>query len=143
MVIFVNLEHLHHAIKEKILREIETEFFPNDNNITNYYRIIYQDNSTGVYEMANSEIEYNTIKGIELDEEAYRLKDINLRLKEILVRLAVPDYVVIKDSNSPDNLTFLERSKVESKGVLHCRHCGMEFEDEIQLGNHLRIHFII
>jgi len=143
MVIFVNLEHVHHGIKMKILREIETEFFPNDNNITNYYRIIYQDNSTEKDEKVNSEIEDDTIKGIELDEEVRRLKDIDLILKEILVRLAVPDYVVTRDSDSLDNITFLERTKGESKGILNCRHCGMEFEDEIQLGTHLRIHFII
>ena len=30
----------------------------------------------------------------------------------------------------------------ESAGMVHCRHYGMEFQDEIHLGNHFRMHFL-
>jgi hypothetical protein len=143
MVIFINLEHLPFETKMKVLREIEIEFFPNDNNRTDYYRIIYHDNSTENDDKRNSEKRNDMIKGIEIEEQIDMINEIKLKLKEILVRLAIADFVVTKDSNSYESLTFLERSNAESKGILHCRHCGMEFEDEMQLGNHLRIHFII
>lgn len=120
------------------------EFFPNDNKKTNYYRIIYKDNSAADNDDHRySELEYNMIKGVEIDEEPDKQNQLGLKLKEILVRLAITDYVVTKDPRSIANLIFLDRSNVESQGTLHCRHCGMEFEDEMQLGNHLRIHYMI
>src|SRR5690242_11694459 len=130
MVVFLNLEHLQNRIKKEILREIEIEFFPTDNHKTNYYRIIYNDNTIRYNKKGISEIEYDNIKGIEIDEKPDRLNEIKLILKEILVRLAITDYVVSKDYDTFENLTFLERSNAEAKGILHCRHCGMEFEDE-------------
>ena len=30
----------------------------------------------------------------------------------------------------------------ESAGMVHCRHYGMEFQDEIHLGNHFRMYFL-
>ena len=38
--IFINLEHIESRIKTIIIREIESEFFPNDNNQTNYFLLI-------------------------------------------------------------------------------------------------------
>jgi hypothetical protein len=127
----------------KILREIEIEYFPNDNNKTNYYKIVHDNISTANKDKIGSEMGYETIKGVTIEERPDMLNDIKLKLKEILVRLAITDYVVSRDSNSFESLTFLQRSNAETKGILHCRHCGMEFEDEMQLGNHLRIHYII
>lgn len=143
MAVFLNLQHLQNGIKEKILKEIEIEFFPADNDKTNYFRIMYHDDASRNHNEGNSEMEIDNIKGIELDEKSNRLNEIKLKLKEILIRLGITDYVVTIDSDTFESLIFLERSILETKGVLLCRHCGMEFEDEIQLGNHLRIHFII
>lgn len=126
-----------------IVKEIETEFFPNDNNKTNYYKLVYKNKPTEEQTRNMSDLESDTIIGIQLDEDVSHLDRLSVKLKEILTRTAVTDYVVTKDPNNSESLIFIERSKLESVGILHCRHCGMEFEDEIQLGNHLRVHFMI
>lgn len=143
MSIFVNLEYVNKEIKLNIIKELETEFFPNDNNKTNYYKLVYKNKPSEEQTHSTSDLESDIIMGIQLDEDVSHLDRLRLKLKEILTRTAVTEYVVTKDPNNSESLIFIERSKLESVGILHCRHCGMEFEDEIQLGNHLRVHFII
>jgi hypothetical protein len=42
-----------------------------------------------------------------------------------------------------DTILIMKRTEGESIGIFHCRHCAIEFDDEIQLSSHLRLHFFI
>lgn len=143
MSIFINLEHITPQIKMKILREIESDFFPNDNDKTNYYRLIYNSSSIREETHQSPSNDPELVKGVELLEESINIDLIKTKLKEMLTRISEPGYVVTTDDSSAQTIVFLDRTKAESIGILHCRHCGMEFEDEMQLGNHLRVHYNI
>lgn len=54
----------------------------------------------------------------------------------------IDDYVVIQDAKEKNNIVILRRHHGEQLGIYHCRHCRMEFENEIQLGAHQRLHFL-
>lgn len=138
--IFINLEHIESRIKTIIIREMESEFFPNDNDQTNYFQLIRIEQSFDNNHNNNIPEE---IRGILLDERNEKLDSIKQKVKNILIANAINDYLVMSNSQVPTELIVLERSKAESLGEVNCRHCGMEFEDQIQLGNHLRIHYLI
>ena len=51
--------------------------------------------------------------------------------------------MVIQDAEEEDKIVILKREHSEQLGVYHCRHCGMAFENQIQLSAHLRMHYFI
>lgn len=64
-------------------------------------------------------------------------------LKDILIKNKIRDFVSVLDPSTKDTIKILERTSVENSGSYHCIHCGMEFEDEIELSVHHRIHYVI
>ncbi|MGB7953360.1 MAG: hypothetical protein WCF23_05215 [Candidatus Nitrosopolaris sp.] len=78
-----------------------------------------------------------------LDDDKSHLKKIERMIKDILIKRRIDDYVVIQDAKEKNNIVILKRHHGEQLGIYHCRHCGMEFENEIQLSAHQRLHFFI
>ena len=143
MTIFLNLERVNRTVIDKIIKELESEFFPNDNNQTKYFKVVYNEANSMGENNALKEDNKAAIKGIQLDEKGEEINFIKQKVKDILINLAVDNYVVTLNPHCSSELVVLKRSDLETDGELHCRHCGMEFEDQIQLGNHLRIHYMI
>ena len=143
MTIFLNLERVNRTVIDKIIKELESEFFPNDNNQTKYFKVVYNDANSMGQNNALKEDNKAAIKGIQLDEKSEEINFIKQKVKDILINLAIDNYVVTLNPHCSSELVVLKRSELETDGELHCRHCGMEFEDQIQLGNHLRIHYMI
>jgi hypothetical protein len=77
------------------------------------------------------------------EEKEIDLQKIQDIIKEILINRAVRDLIVVVDPSEKEKLVVIKRSHGEYLGLYHCRHCGMEFDDEVQLSNHFRIHFFI
>jgi mRNA-degrading endonuclease RelE of RelBE toxin-antitoxin system len=65
------------------------------------------------------------------------------RLKDTLIKNKIGDYVVMVDLEDQKRIIILKKEHAKTLGVHHCPHCGMEFENEIQLSVHLRIHYIV
>ena len=143
MTIFLNLERVNRTVIDKIIKELESEFFPNDNNQTKYFKVVYNEANSMGENNALKEDNKAAIKGIQLDEKGEEINFIKQKVKDILINLAIDNYVVTLNPHCSSELVVLKRSELETDGELHCRHCGMEFEDQIQLGNHLRIHYMI
>jgi len=139
----VNLENVDRWLTEKITKEMESEFFPNNNNQTNYFKLVYFEPALGGNDNNLQEGDKVSLRGIELDENVEQVGMVKQKVKDILIKLSIDNYVVTVNPNSGLELVVLKRTEVETTGELHCRHCGMEFEDQIQLGNHLRIHYMI
>lgn len=136
MVIQIDIESLEENNKSEIINELKDEFAPNDKISNNYFKLIYHDPD---YNKSASKI----VKAIILEEDEKHVKKIKHKLKEIFINKAIDDYIVVNDEINNNKLVILKRSHGESKGLYHCRHCGLEFEDEIQLSSHLRMHFFI
>jgi len=64
-------------------------------------------------------------------------------IKDILLKKRIDDYVVIEDAIEKNKIVILKTHHSEQLGIYHCRHCGMAFENEIQLSAHQRLHFFI
>ncbi|MGN6624658.1 MAG: hypothetical protein ACTHKK_11000 [Candidatus Nitrosocosmicus sp.] len=135
MVIHIDLESLEENIKLEIIKDLKDDLSPNDNVSNNYFKLIYDD-------IVNNK-SASKIKAIILEENEKHVNKIKHKLKEIFISKAIDDYIVVNDEINNNKLVILKRSQVESKGLYHCRHCGLEFEDEIQLGSHMRMHFFI
>lgn len=71
------------------------------------------------------------------------LNNLTRRLKDILIKNKIRDYVIVLDPSGNDIIRILERANVENSGIYHCIHCGMEFDNEMQLSVHHRIHYVI
>jgi hypothetical protein len=144
LTIFLNLEKVDRELAIMIVNEIRSEFCTNENNQTNYFKVVYPEPTPEVGKHNLLDDKSLPIRGIELDENAKQIKEIKQKLKDILIRNYIADYIVTIDPGTQNNLIVLKRSELVQYALeLHCRHCGMEFEDEIQLGNHLRIHYMI
>ncbi len=68
---------------------------------------------------------------------------IKQRLKDSLIKNKIRDYVVMVDLEDQNRIIILKKEHAKSLGIHHCPHCGMEFENEIHLSVHQRIHYII
>ena len=65
------------------------------------------------------------------------------KLKDTLIKNKIRDYVVMVDLEDQNRIIILKKEHAKTLGVYHCLHCGMEFENEIHLSVHQRIHYII
>jgi hypothetical protein len=144
LTIFLNLEKVDRELVTLIVKEIRSEFFAADNHQTNYLNLVYSEPPPDLGNHNMPDDESLSIRGIELNENTKQINKIKRKVKDILIRNYIADCIVTMDPRSQNDLIVLKRSELlQSAGELHCRHCGMEFEDEIQLGNHLRIHYMI
>jgi hypothetical protein len=101
---------------------------------------------TKLWDVNNNEVEITNpidIYYLTLEEKEIDLQKIQDIIKEILINRAVSDLIVATDPSEEEKLVVIKRSHGEYLGLYHCRHCGMEFDDEVQLSNHFRIHFFI
>ncbi len=138
LVIQINLEFLEENVKSEIIKDMKTELSPLDNISNNYFKLIYDGDGDH-----NNKSGSHNIKAIIVEENEKHINKIKHKIKDLFINRAIDDYIVIKDEIDNNKLVILKRTHGESKGLYHCRHCGMEFEDEIQLSTHLRMHFFI
>ena len=120
-------------IKSVIIHDINTEY---QHNLKNHTNVRDEDKDI------NAGID-NDRHIITLDKGKGDIQKIERIIKDILIKRRIDDYVVIQDAKEKDKIIILEREHGEQIGIYHCRHCGMAFEDEIQLTAHQRIHFFI
>jgi parvulin-like peptidyl-prolyl isomerase len=80
---------------------------------------------------------------ITMDKDKSKIREIKQRIKDILIKQRIKDYVVINDIDNNNQLKIVNKDHAEKLGIYHCRHCGMAFEDQIQLSTHLRLHYFI
>ncbi len=143
MAIYIDLENIDVNTRSVLLRDMELEFFPNDNNITHYYNIIHGENIDNGDSQNKPSYDPAATKGVELNENLDHIHDIKHKIRDIILRNSITEYVVTRDRNSTNTILIMRRTEGESIGIFHCRHCAMEFDDEIQLSSHLRMHFFI
>ena len=80
---------------------------------------------------------------LKIDEDKRKIHEIRQRIKDTLIKYRIKDYVVIDDEENTNKLKIVSKAHAESLGIYHCRHCGMAFENQIQLSTHQRIHYFI
>jgi hypothetical protein len=64
------------------------------------------------------------------------------KIKDALIKNRIGDYVATK-YHEEDKIVILKRANAEQQGIYHCRHCGMEFDDNVKLGVHMRLHYLM
>jgi hypothetical protein len=146
VVIKIDLNFLPANLKSIIIQDIEIEYRHHhnlehkknvgDHNYDNKEKDI---GSATIYNNNN-----NNIITLDRENDKNDIHRIERMIKDILIKRRIHDYVVIQDAKEGENqIIIVKRKHAEQLGVYHCRHCGMEFEDEIQLSNHLRMHYLI
>jgi hypothetical protein len=140
LVIQIDLEFLEENVKSQIIEDLKVELSSHrDNTSNNYLKLIYD----GDDEYNNNKNASYNITAITLEENEKHINKIKHKIKDLFINKAIDNYIVIKDEIDNNKIVILKRTHGESKGLYHCRHCGMEFEDEVQLSSHLRMHFFI
>lgn len=129
-------------IKSLLLRELELAFFPNSNTTRNFHVIYPENTENGDYQDKRS-FNPSSAKGVELNENVNKIDLIKNNIRDILLKNSVNEYVVTRDRNAINTILIIQRTRGESMEIFHCRHCAMEFDDEIQLSSHLRMHYFI
>lgn len=89
------------------------------------------------------EPENETNWGGDADADISIIEEIKRRLKDVLIKNRVRDYIVISNPNCKAKIRILERNWSQNSVLYHSTHCGMEFENEVQFSIHHRIHFLI
>ena len=74
------------------------------------------------------------------DESEQGINDVKRRIKDILIKFKIRDFVAITDPSDKQKILIVGRKDAEKLDSFHCHQCGMEFVDEIQLGIHHRLH---
>ena len=135
MVIEIDLSSLPKNSKSATIDEIDGEF-DHQLNVKNQTNVEHGDgkdiNPRTDYDHNVITIDYN------ID-----LQKIERLIKDILIKKRIGHYVVIQDTKENNKIIILKRHHGEQLGIYHCRHCGMAFDNEIQLSTHQRVHFFI
>ncbi len=140
MFVKVQINSIPHDMKLLLINDIKEE-------IQNLYGNTPTTNIIPKFwDINNNEVEITNpvdIYYLTLEEKEIYLPKIQDIIKEILINRAIGDHIVVIDPSEKEKLVVIKRSHGEYLGSHHCRHCGMEFDDEVQLSNHFRIHFFI
>lgn len=140
---YIDLENIDVDTRSVLLRDMELEFFPNDNNLTHYFNIINSEDTNKGDIGGRASYDPATVKGVELDENLDHINDIKHKIRDIMLRNSITEYIATRERQSTNTILVMKRTSGESIGIFHCRHCAMEFDDEIQLSSHLRLHYFI
>jgi hypothetical protein len=129
MTVKIDLSVLPQNIKVMIIKEIE--------------KIFHSENSDNDNHDSSQNIQYidNDIIDIKIDKKTH-LKSIKQKLKDILIKNRIKEYVVISNPEEKENIIVLHRKNSEKLGIYHCHYCGMAFDNEIQLTTHHRMHYV-
>jgi hypothetical protein len=136
------MENIDMDIKSLLLRNMELAFLPN-NNTPQYFNIRYPENTKSGDSQDKGSFNPSSAKGVEINEDLNKIDLIKNEIRDILIKNSVNEYVVTRDRNDINTILIIHRTKGESMEIFHCRHCAMEFDDEIQLSSHLRMHYFI
>lgn len=135
MVIKIDISFLPEDFKSVLIHDIDVEY-QHRYKLKNHTNLVND----------NKEIRHridNDRKIITLNDDKSDLQKIERMIKDILIKRRIDDYVVIQDAKEKHNIVILKRHHCEQLRIYHCRHCGMAFENEIQLSTHQRVHFFI
>ena len=121
--------HLRNAIMKEIGFKNRSEKVPSSNN------------------SEISDIDKDESKSSNVADEVPLIEENNThrtyqKIKDALIKNRISDYVAIK-LHKEDKVVILKRVEAERQGIYHCRHCGMEFDDNIKLSVHLRLHYLM
>ena len=136
------MENIDMDIKSLLLRNMELSFFPN-NNATQYFNIRYPENTKNGVSQDKGSFNPSSANGVEINEDLNKIDLIKNEIRNILIKNSVNEYVVTRDRNDINTILIIHRTQGESMEIFHCRHCAMEFDDEVQLSSHLRMHYFI
>jgi hypothetical protein len=138
VVIKIDLNFLPGNFKSMIIDDIDREHL-HHHKLKKHTNVRYEDDD----EKDISPSIDNNRNNITLDsDDKGDLQKIERMIKDILIKRRIHDYVVVQDKEE-DKIVILKREHGEQLGIYHCRHCGMAFEDEIQLSTHFRMHYFI
>ena len=134
MVITIDLSKLPRDLRSMILKEIKIGEDIADTEHT-------RDLTTTSNNITEREVK-NNLNVITLTH-GNNISMIKQRLKDTLLKNKIRDYVVMVDLEDQNKIIILKKEHAKTLGVHHCPHCGMEFENEIQLSVHQRIHYMV
>jgi hypothetical protein len=134
VVIAIDLSGLPTDLRSMILKEIK---IGEDIAETEHMR----DLTTTSNNITEREVK-NDLNVITLTDEN-NISMIKQRLKDTLIKNKIRDYVVMVDLEDQNRIIILKKEHAKTLGVHHCLHCGMEFENEIQLSVHQKIHYMV
>lgn len=139
VVIKIDLNFLPGDFKSAIIHDIDTEYRHHHHSLKDLTNLRYDDDKRDISSRIDNNHNIITLDG----DDKSDLQKIERMIKDILIRRRIHDYVVIQNAKEENEIVILKREHGERLGIYHCRHCGMAFEDEIQLSTHLRMHYLI
>jgi len=144
VVIKIDLNFLPANLKSVFIQDIEIEYSRHHRNLEHKKNVDHNyDNKEKDIGSTTIDNNHNIIT-LDRDNDKNDIHRIERVIKDILIKRRIHDYVVIPDTKEGENrIIIVKREHAERLGIYHCRHCGMAFEDEIQLSNHLRMHYLI
>src|SRR5918996_2398901 len=128
MVVKIDISHPPSNIRKIIINEIEVNKskFAGDSSDVDY----------GI-DKSSGQLDVNNVADITLHKEN-NIHAIKQRLKDVLTKSSIRDYVAVTDPEERNKIVILKKEHAEQLGVYHCLHCGMSFENQIQLSTHQR-----
>jgi hypothetical protein len=144
VVIKIDLNFLLANFKSIIIQDIEQEY-RHHHNLENKKNVGDHNYESKEKDISTTTIDNNHhIITLGSHDDKNDIHRIERMIKDILIKGRIHDYVVIQDAKEGKNqIVIVKRESSERLGIYHCLHCGMAFEDEIQLSNHLRMHYLI
>jgi hypothetical protein len=126
-----------------VVIEIDLEFVPENRKSIILYEIDKEYRHQN--RLKHTKVDFDSSHNIITLEGGYNseLQKTERMVKDILIKRRIDGYVAVPHAEQEDKIIIIKREHSEQQGVHHCRHCGMAFDDEIQLSTHLRMHFFI
>ena len=126
-----------------VVIEIELEFVPENLKSIILYELDREYRHQN--RLKHTKVDFDNNRNIITLDGGYNsdLQKTERMVKDILIKRRINEYVAVPHAERENKIIILKREHSEQQGIYHCRHCGMAFDDEIQLSTHLRMHYFI
>ena len=134
MVVRIDISNLPSHLRNAVLNEIgfknRSESIPSSNKSE------ISDIDKNESKSSNGAIEVRLV-------QENNIHTIYQKIKDTLLKNRIGDFVGMKHHKERGRGIIAEEIEAERQGIYHCRHCGMEFDDNVKLSVHLRLHYLM
>ena len=134
MVVRIDISNLPSHLRRTLMKEI---------GLSNRFLKSPENSESKLSDIDKGRSNASDISDVIAIEDENNLHITTRKVKDALIKNGISNYVAIRHPREESKVIIVTRDEAQRHGKYHRRHCGIEFDDTVKLGVHLRLHYLI
>ena len=133
MVVRIDISNLPSHLRRMLMKEI---------GLSNRFQKSPENSESKLSDIDKGHSNASDISDVIAIDDENNLHITTHKVKDALIKNGISNYVAIRHPREESKVIIVTRDEAQRHGKYHCRHCGIEFDDTVKLGVHLRLHYL-